>query len=86
MQRLQDREGLSDPKYANKLGLKYMTYRTLMGRDPSRPGREGPNLQTLSGIATHLSMDDFFWLITGREAQNRIADPPHLEIQTVPRF
>ena len=65
MQELQDRSGLKDPKFAQSLGLALMTYRTMMGRDPTRPGKAGPSLQTLSSIATHMRKEDFNYVLTG---------------------
>ncbi|MBI5522410.1 MAG: hypothetical protein HY910_07265 [Desulfarculus sp.] len=68
MQELQARSGLKDPKFAQSLGLALMTYRTMMGRDPTRPGKAGPSLQTLSSIATHMRREDFNYVLTGETA------------------
>ena len=65
MQELQARSGLKDAKFAQYLGLALMTYRTMMGRDPTRPGKAGPSLQTLATIATHMRNKDFDYVLKG---------------------
>jgi len=66
MQALQDRRELNDAEMARELGLNYMTYRSMMGRDPKRPGKEGPNLQTISTVAKKISSGEFHWLLSGQ--------------------
>lgn len=76
MEAVQGRHGLNDLAFAKKLGLSYITYRALMGRDKKRKGSQGPTLRTIATIGKNLDVDDFYYLITGKTIDGRRSTGP----------
>ena len=80
MEAIQSQHGLADTAFAKKIGLPYMTYRNLMGRDKKRKGSQGPTLETILTISNNLDIDDFYFLVTGRTTDGKLSVGPGPEV------
>ncbi len=83
---LEKQSGLKEAPFCKKLGISSGIYRTAVGRNPQRPGRYGPSLETIVKIIENLQEIDTHWLLTGEGSPDPEYRPPDLQIQSVPRF
>ena len=58
---------LPQNKFADSIGIKYMTYRNILN------GTRGPHLETLVEISKKVGIDKCLWLLTGEISRETIS-------------